>query len=110
MLAPFSTTHKFDDAGGRKANPAGLRMPNARSLPEKKSWGGVWEEEAGREKERIWDRPEDGSRAVRSILEAREEETRREVGFLVGYNSRGRVVSSSRTTSTKIVQAYSLNS
>jgi hypothetical protein len=50
-------------------------MPYARIWPEKKSWE-VLEVRDGSGKDRIWDRPEDGSRAVGSMFSAREAETR----------------------------------
>ena len=48
MLAPFSTTQRLLETGGRKANPAGLRIPKARSLPAKKSCGALPLDEEGR--------------------------------------------------------------
>jgi hypothetical protein len=74
-------------------------MPKARSVPEKKSvalTGGEGEagEEGGRGKSRICERPEDGSRAVRSMFSARAEDTRSAVGREEGCRRIGRVVSS----------------
>lgn len=81
-------------------------MPKAKSLPEKKSW--AWAEgDVGREKERICERPEEGSRAVRSILADSGDETNRVVGEVVGKSNNGRVVSSvKKKRSAKSVLGY----